>query len=213
MIVLAAILVGFGVLNNSAALRTSGRPSESWVHEMSPSAFEGYTLKPDKPGSKTSYVMGEVVYKELDPVGITGQYFVDNRGQSWDAVIVVGDRMESFHDQRWCFKAQGWDIKSEENAKVKTKAHGDVPIKLVQIARGNSAPTYATFTFKGPTAFHEDIPGLSQDFFMYELFKQKKYLGTEYRIIPQFMSATKEDVLKFTGQYIDAVSTSSQGKL
>ena len=157
--------------------------------------------------------MPEVVYKELDPVGITAQRYSGPGGRSYDAVIVAGDRMESFHDQRWCFKAQGWDLKSEEDAKLQTKSWGEIPIKVVQISRDGMAPTFAVFTFKGPTKFHSDIPTMSYDYFFFELFKQKKFVGTEYRVIPLYSGATKNEVLQFAADYIDATSASSGGKL
>lgn len=213
VIALTSILVVFGFLNNSNSLRTSGRPKESWVHDRAPSQVKDFVLRPDMAGSKISYTMGDVVYKELDPVGMACQIYNGPGGKSFDAVIVAGDRMESYHDQRWCFKAQGWDIKSEEDATLKTESHGEIPVKLVQIAQGNGPSTYAIFTFRGPSKFHSDIPGLSQDYFMHELLKQSKFIGTEYRIIPQYQHATKEEVKQFTADYIDATFKSSGGAL
>jgi len=213
IIALVAVLSVFGVMNNFYGLKLTNRPTEAWVHEMSPSKVSDFVLRQDSAGSKVSYVMDEVVYKELDPVGITAQRYSGPNGRSYDAVIVAGDRMESFHDQRWCFKAQGWDIRSEEDAMLKTKSYGEVAIKIVQISQGGTQPTYAVFTFKGPTKFHSDIPTLTRDYFWYELMSQKKFVGTEYRVIPLYSGATKEEVLKFTADYIDATNASSGGKI
>lgn len=213
IIALVAVLCVFGFMNNVYALKLNGRPTETWLHSQVPDQVGAFALQPDGPNSKVSYKMGEVVYKELDPVGIAAQKYAGPGGQSFDAVIVSGDRMESFHDQRWCFKAQGWDIKSEEDAMLQTQSHGAVPAKLVQITRTGVLPAYAVFTFRGPSKFHSDISSLSRDYFFYELFRQKKYVGTEYRVIPLFAGSTKEDVLKFTADYVDATFKSSGGKL
>ena len=213
IIALVVVLVGFGVMNNVYALKLTNRPTEAWLHEMAPSKVNDFILQQNHAGSKVSYVMGEVVYKELDPVGIAAQVYSGPGGRSFDAVIVAGDRMESFHDQRWCFKAQGWDLGAEEDAKLKTKSWGEIPVKVVQISQGGSLPTYAVFTFRGPTRFHSDIPNMSQDYFFFELMKQKKFVGTEYRVLPMYSGATKEAVLQFTADYIDATYASSGGKL
>ena len=213
IIALVVVLAAFGVMNNVYALKLSGRPTEEWLHGLVPDKVGNFALQTTDPGSKVSYEMPEVVYKELDPVGIAAQKYAGPGGKMYDAVIVGGDRMESFHDQRWCFKAQGWDLKSEEDAKLQTKSYGEIPVKIVQIAQGNSIPTYAVFTFKGPTTFHSDIPSMSQDYFFYELMRQQKFVGTEYRVIPMFAAASRAEVLEFTAGYIDATFESSKGKL
>jgi len=224
IIVLVAVLCVFGVLNNLYTLKVSDRPPESWVHGLVPDKVGEYAVQGSSESPKVSYRMGDVVYKELDPVGIAGQrFFAGSRG--FDAVVVAGNRMESFHDQRWCFSAQGWQIKKEETAMIDTKSYGKIPVEVVEIVQ-NSRSTYAAFTFRGPPKFHvsrfsfdstpsffADIPGLSKSYFMYELFKQKKFIGSEYRVIPGFPNATRDDVLKFTADYIDAVNLSSKGQL
>lgn len=213
IIALVVVLAAFGVMNNVYALKVKNRPTEKWMHELSPSKVGDFILQEKDAGGKVSYVMDDVVYKELDPVGITAQRYSGPNGRSYDAVLVAGDRMESFHDQRWCFKAQGWDIKSEVDSKLQTKSRGEVPVKVVKIARGNEVPNYAVFTFRGPTKFHSDIPSLSQDYFLHELVKQSFFIGTEYRVIPLYSGASEQEVLKFAADYIDATNASSGGKL
>ena len=122
------------------------------------------------PGLKDTIPLGlsdNMTRTSPDPVGIAGQVYSGPGGRSFDAVIVAGDRMESFHDQRWCFKAQGWDLGPEEDAKLKTKSWGEIPVKVVQISKRGFQSTYAVFTFRGPTKFHSDIPNMSQDYFFF----------------------------------------------
>lgn len=225
IIALVVVLAAFGVMNNLYALKVGDRPSEQWVLDRAPTSVNDFALQPSAAGSKVSYRMDDVVYKELDPVGIAGQRFMKG-SIGFDAVVVVGDRMESFHDQRWCFTAQGWTITKEEEATVQTKSYGSIPVKLVEIVRANTSPTYAAFTFRGAPEFHKssfsfdkvpkfysDIPSMSHGYFMYELVRQKKFVGSEYRVIPGYMGATKDEVLKFTADYIDAVNASSKGAI
>jgi hypothetical protein len=225
IIALVAVLAVFGFLNNSYALKVGDRPTEKWMLELMPTTVTGFTLQPEAVGSKVSYRMGDVVYKELDPIGIAGQRFMKG-STGFDAVVVAGNRMESFHDQRWCFTAQGWTITKEEDATVQTKSYGNIPVKLVEIVRANTSPTYAAFTFRGAPEFHKsslsfdkvpkfyaDIPSMSHGYFMYELIKQQRFIGSEYRVIPGYLNASKEEVLKFTADYIDAVNATSKGQL
>lgn len=212
-LVLVAVLVGAGVLNNVNALTNGERPPESWVTDKAPTKVGSFDLQPETPGSKISYKMNESTYEELDPIGIAAQRYNGPGGQGYDAVIVCGNNMESFHDQRWCFKAQGWDLLEEKDAATVTKTYGRIPVKLVKIGRANTSPSYAVFTFRGPSGFHADVPSLSKDFFKYELFKQKKFIGSQYRFIPGWNGATPEEVLKFAAEYIDEAAKSGKGEI
>lgn len=213
MIALAVLFVGVGYFNNSPDITNGQRPKESWLEEKVPTAVGDFELKPNAPGSHVSYKMNEPTYKELDPIGIAAQRFVSRGSKSFDAVIIAGNNMESFHDQRWCFKAQGWDIIGEEETKLSTKSYGEIPITLVTITRADSSPTVAIFTLRGPTKFHSTIPSAAKDFFDYELFKQKKFIGFFFRVIPEYPGATKEDVKNFAAQYIDTAHETSGGAI
>ncbi|MBS1722251.1 MAG: hypothetical protein JSS66_04505 [Armatimonadetes bacterium] len=213
VLALTGILVGFGVFNNVGSLTNGSRPPESWLEEKVPVRVGDAELSNPEGNSRICYKMGDAAYKELDPIGITGQRFRAPGGKLWDVAVVAGNNMESFHDQRWCFKAQGWDLMEETQSSLKTKTYGEIPVSVVKIQRSGYTPTFAVFTFRGPSKFHADIPSTSKDFFMYELMKQKKFIGFEYRVIPEFPNATKEDVLQFTADFIDAAHDSSGGVL
>lgn len=213
ILILCVLFVGFGYYNNNNALTNGVRPPESWLEEKVPTTVGEFELKANPVGSTISYKMNEPTYKELDPIGIAAQRFLAKGSKSYDAVVIAGNNMESFHDQRWCFKAQGWDIIGEEETKVMTKSYGEIPITLVTITRSDSVPTVAVFTLRGPTKFHASIPSASKDFFDYELFKQKKFIGFFFRFIPEYPGATKDDVKKFTADYIDAAHESSAGNI
>ncbi|MCW5936387.1 MAG: hypothetical protein KIT11_03660 [Fimbriimonadaceae bacterium] len=210
--VLVALFGTFGVVNNVNAFSTAGRPPESWLENMAPATFGDYELVPEVPGSKVSYKMDKLTYDELNPIGICAQKW--KKGiESYDVVIIAGDQMESFHDQRWCFVAQGWTLDQEKVIKFPTKSHGDIPGYLVQIERPGIPKTWALFTFQGPNGFRATTPEASKDYFMHEITTGKRFTGFSYRFIPQWTGATAEQVLKFAGDFIDRANETSKGIL
>ncbi len=212
-IVLIAIFLAAGVITNVRSLTKGARESESWLENQIPTQVGPFILQPSEPGAKTTYKMDKSTYDELDPIGITAQRLLASDGKEYEAVIVAGDSMQSFHDQRWCFHAQGWEIMDEGYTSIKTKSYGEIPVTLVKISREGANPTFAVFTFRGPTAFHPTIGALSKDYFFFELLHQKKFMGAEYRFIPGFRDATKEELLQFAADYIDKAHETSKGVL
>jgi len=204
-IVLAALLAGGGVMNNVSSLTAGNKKPESWLEDHMPTAVGDFSLEASG-GSKVSYRMDKSTYEELDPIGIAAQRFKGPNGVGYDAVTIAGDGMKSFHDQRWCFNAQGWTIVESKDAEAPTKAFGKVPVTLVKIERPSTGAQYAVFTLRGPSGFHREIPSASKDWFWYELLKQKKYIGFFYRVMPTSGTLTADQVLQFTGSYIDAAN-------
>jgi hypothetical protein len=213
MFVLLALLLGFGAFNNLNALTQGKRPPESWLHEMVPTQVGDWLFVPENPGSKVTRRQDEKTYEELDPIGIAEQNYI--RGNlGFNVVVIAGNQMESFHDQRWCFVAQGWAITEDREVKVKTQSRGEVPAFYVRIKReGMPADVPAMFIFHGPTAHHATTTSASRDFFWHELTKGTKHIGYSYRFIAQWPGATEDDVKEFAAAYLDAASESSRGVL
>ncbi|MBS1713867.1 MAG: hypothetical protein JST30_05975 [Armatimonadetes bacterium] len=204
-IALAALLAAGGVVNNVSSITAGNKKPESWLEDHMPTAVGDYTLEATG-GSKVSYRMDKSTYEELDPIGIAAQRFKGPAGAGFDAVTIAGDGMKSFHDQRWCFNAQGWTIVESKETVAPTKAFGNVPVTLVKIERASTGAQYAVFTLRGPSGFHSDIPSASKDWFWYEFLKMKKYTGFFYRVMPTTGGMTADQVLTFTGSYIDAAN-------
>jgi hypothetical protein len=213
MFILLALLLGFGAMNNINALTQGARPPESWLLDMLPTRNGEWIFVPENPGSKVTRRQDKKTYEELDPIGIGEQNYVKGN-LGFNVVVIAGNQMESFHDQRWCFVAQGWSITEEREVTVPTKSRGDVPAFFVRIKReGMSGDVPAMFIFKGPTAFHATTNGASRDFFWNELKTGKKHIGFSYRFIAQWPGATEEDVKAFAGSYLDEAYASSNGVL
>lgn len=210
--VLAGLFVLAGAWTNVNALQNGRRPPESWVESLVPTELEGWELQRFGPGKSYSYKMDEITYNELDPIGIVGQKWV-NGSLAFDAVVIAGNQNESFHDQRWCFQAQGWELQETLVDTLETKTAGKIPVQLVQIAKSNRQPTVALFTFQGPSAFHATTFEMGRDYFMAGLKSGQLHNGFFFRFIPQYGGATKDEVKAFAAAYIDRANETSKGIL
>jgi hypothetical protein len=213
MFVLLALLLGFGAFNNLNALTQGKRPPESWLIDMLPTKVGDWLFVPDNPGSKITRKQDQKTYDELDPIGIGEQNYI--RGNlGFNVVVIAGNQMESFHDQRWCFVAQGWTITEEKEVLVPTQSRGKVPAFYVRIKReGMASDVPAMFIFHGPSGYHATTNAASRDFFWSELTTGNKHIGFSYRFIAQWPGATEEDVKAFAGAYIDEAYKTSNGVL
>ncbi len=209
---LIALFIGVGVVNNVNAISNSARPPESWLVDMVPSQVGDWRLIPLVQGSKISYKMDDMTYEELNPIGISCQRFT-NGVRDFDVVVIAGDTMQSFHDQRWCFVAQGWTIDKEDFVDIPTKSRGNLPGFLVQISRPGKPPAWALFTFQGPGKFHSTTPEASKDYFWNEILRGKRHIGFSYRFIPQYTDSLPEEVISFASKFLDEAYKTSDGKL
>jgi len=211
--ILVALFVGAGAWVNVNALQNGSRPPESWLLAMVPTQVGEWELDralgPDQP---VSYKMDEITYNELDPIGIAAQRFRFG-GLEMDAVVIAGNQNESFHDQRWCFEAQGYELRESSTDSIQTKVAGEIPVQLVQISKGGMPPTYALFTFQGPTKFHATTFEMGRDYFVAGMSANSLQKGFFYRFIPLYTGASKDEVKSFAAAYIDTAAVTSKGIL
>lgn len=212
-IILVALFVGAGAWVNVNALQNGSRPPESWLLEMVPTQVGEWELDralgPDQP---ITYKMDEITYGELDPIGIAAQRFRFG-SMEMDAVVIAGNQNESFHDQRWCFQAQGYELRESAMDSIETKVAGVIPVQLVQISKAGMPATYALFTFQGPTAFHATTFEMGRDYFIAGMSSASLRNGFFFRFIPLYPGATKEEVKAFAAAYIDTAEQTSKGIL
>lgn len=213
-IVLAVVLaLAVGWRHFGMALTQWERPTEDWLYGIVPTAVPGASLMRGMEDSRVTYRMDEISYKELKPIGIAAQVYQDENGEKYDAVVIAGDRMESFHDQRWCFVGQGWEIVQDTFRTVKTKQHGDVKLLFLQIKRPSEPARYAAFAFKSPVDFRTSYQRAQIDFITEELKRGKPNVGYSFRFIGLTDGIQEEQFLKFVTSYLDAASESSKGLL
>lgn len=212
-VILIALFGAAGAWVNVNALQNGSRQPESWLHEIVPTKIGEWELDralgPDKP---ITYTMDEITYDELDPIGIAAQRFRFG-SMEMDAVVIAGNQNESFHDQRWCFEAQGYELRETAMDTISTKVAGDIPVQLVQISKGGMPATYALFTFQGPTKFHATTFEMGRDYFVAGMSANSLQNGFFFRFIPLYPGATKDEVKAFASAYIDTAAEASKGIL
>lgn len=187
------------------------RPPETWLENMMLTENAGYQLVPEVPGTKISYSMHPDTYKVLNPIGIACQKFQDPSGRQMDVVIIAGDSMQAFHDQRVCFKAQGWDLLSEEVRYLKTERHGTIPVTWMTIQLPGQAPKEALYAFRSPTGF-QTYDQAKLGFIkakLKDMFGEQ--IGYSYRFIGLTSDVDAQELAYFARTYLDNLDVSTQG--
>jgi len=208
--VLAAILVAGGAWARLAP--GSSRPSktENWMESSSLERFGGYHMVPgDSPDPLVSYKMDSETYKALEAYGIVARNLSDG-DKSFDVVLIASQAKASFHDPRVCFTAQGWQFQREEAVMVSTKRRGLVPVTVAQI-KSDVGERWAAFCYRGPGGFASSTNVLKYQMFVYSLLNSKSSDGIFYRFIAQSDRITRQQLIDFIGQYLDASASFSGG--
>lgn len=187
--------------------------TEAWLESSVPVAFGEYELVTDDAGKRVTYKMDKQTYDVLSPVGITGQVFRDREGRNYDAVIIAGLGMHSFHDQRWCFEGQGFQILSDKTTTINTKAYGDVEVMSLTLKRDGRPAQPALFVFKSPTRFSTNYHAAKFDFVIKQLMTARPHMGFSFRFIGMTEDMTEAQMTKFAAEFMDNVHETSKGDI
>ncbi len=186
--------------------------TEDWLYSIVPTHVLDYSVLPGAGNRNVSYRMDPKTYDELKPIGIAGQTFSGPNGMI-DAVVIAGDRMESFHDQRWCFKSQGWTITDEQKAILDIPGYGKMPIFLMKLSKGEETPKMAAFTFKTPSAFRLNYQMGQIDYLLDEFKTGHPNVGFSFRFIQIDANMSGDEFIHFIKEYMLAAKATSNGTL
>jgi hypothetical protein len=184
--------------------------TEKWMEDQAPVAIGSYRFIPGGENPKQSYRMGESTYETLKPYGIVSRIF-EFDGKRYDTVLIASQNNESFHNPEVCFTGQGAVLLGQDDRKVVTQSHGDIPVRFVHMKSSDDINRLAVFFYKGPKGFHSTTQSLKVDMAMHVLTKGKKSDGVFYRIIAMNPDTSEADLLKFVGNFVDAANASSKG--
>ncbi|MBX3112617.1 MAG: hypothetical protein KF857_11475 [Fimbriimonadaceae bacterium] len=185
---------------------------EAWLLSIVPSQVEDYNVVPSEFSPKASYRMDAKTYTALKPIGIAGQTYRGPRG-TMDAVVIAGDRMESFHDQRWCFAGQGWEVTDEKKQTLDVPGYGKVPMWTMKLRRGNEEPRLAAFTFKTPVGFRTEYQKGQIDYLVSEFKTGHPNVGFSFRFIEMDTSMSEKDFYDFVKAYFVTSKQTSKNVL
>lgn len=191
--------------------------NETWMEQHLPKKFGKYFMRLGEVGPEATYKMDKYTYDTLKPYGIVARTFRKDEGgiyKDFDAVVIMSNQKESFHDPRVCFTAQGWRLASETTETVNTKTHGAIPVTLTEMQmQGTGRKSFAAFFYKGPDGFCSGTSALKMQMLKRQMFKLSDAEGAFYRIIPMYDAATKQDLLKFIDEFLAATNKTSNGLL
>lgn len=206
---LVVLFLGFGGYRiYGLKIQNFKMKDEAWLHSIVPAQVGDYVVVPSQIDPKVSYRMDDKTYTTLKPIGIAGQTFRGPKG-TMDAVVIAGDRMESFHDQRWCFAGQGWEIIGDHLENIDVPGYGTVPMYVMSLKRENESPRMAAFTFKTPVDFRTAYQMGQVDYLLEELKSGHPNVGFSFRFIQMDTAMTKEDFYQFIKDYFATAKKTS----
>ncbi len=210
VLVLVLLLASMAAISFLGQRRPDPLP-ESWLEEKMLTENNGYVLRPNEFESKISYRMDKTTYDLLKPIGIACQIMESDSGKSIDVVAIAGESMESFHDQRVCFNAQGWELMVVEERFIETKRHGKIPVSWMTIRKPGSQPREAMYIFRHPEGFS------SYDQAKWGFLKSKvkapftRQIGYSYRFIGLTPEVDAEQLIEFAVVYLDTLDETTKG--
>lgn len=213
--ILIVLVLVFAV---SAAMSQLGkgrheRKTEKWLEDQMLTEVGDWVLAPDTFDSKISYKMDERSYEILDPVGMACQKFKDGAGRQADVVIIAGDSMQAFHDQKVCFTGQGMSVEFKNKTLV-TKTYGEIPVSWMHITSPRfSGKLEAVYIFRDPLGFNT-YDGAKWGFMKAKLKTPfSPIMGYSYRFMGDTPEVSEKDVAELAVAYLDKLAESTNGTL
>lgn len=182
-----------------------------WLYENMPMEMDQSSVRSSDEAPNISYKMDEKTYETLDPIGIGAQVWTTPKGQ-FDAVVIASDSIQAFHDQRICFNAQGWIIKSLKVRNVDVPTHGMVPFTVMELERDGGGTKYGIYTFRPPIGF-TSYERAKIGFLIHELKTGQPGMGFSYRFIGMSNGLSEDDVIDFAKEFMANAKESSKGIL
>ncbi|MCX7799023.1 MAG: EpsI family protein [Fimbriimonadales bacterium] len=210
--VVAALVLATGVLASGLKPDRSGAKSEPWMEEHLPRQVGSFSFVPGSDNPNQTYRMEESTYELLKPYGIVCRVFRFG-GEAYDAVVIASSSRETFHDPSVCFSGQGWDFDRFERVVIPTATRGGVPATLaVAGASGGSGPKrLALYFYKSDRVFVPTTLAIKWELFKAQLTRRRAVDGVFYRFIPLHPNPSREALISFVGEFLDAANASSDG--
>ena len=177
LFILTACLVPAAFYTTYSRAQPHVQRNEAWVESRVPTEVAGYTFLPSTDDPLVSYKMDETTYRELEPLGIVAQVYEDNKAAQYEVVVIAGDRMANFHDQRVCFVAQGWNLTKNDIGKLSTSTFGDVPVLDLTVTKDGRGQRPALFMWRSSRQFTNDRKVAKSDFFLDGLLGKPNMVG------------------------------------
>ncbi|MFZ4508132.1 MAG: exosortase-associated EpsI family protein [Fimbriimonas sp.] len=207
--ILGGTLLLFGAALVAAPQANYPKKTESELEALAPTSVGKYNFYPVDATSGQSYKMSKMTYDTLMPFGIVARIFTSGN-KSFDAVVIAGNDVNSFHDPRTCFTSQGYEILSETKIDIPTQSRGTVPATFAKL-NGPRGKSMAIFLYRGPGGFVSKTRDLKIDMFKSRLTNGKEVDGVFYRFIPLSDQITDDEFKTFVADFLDTADKTSKG--
>ncbi|MCB0824872.1 MAG: hypothetical protein KDC26_01670 [Armatimonadetes bacterium] len=212
-VVVAVVLGIFAAWGLTSGSTKSTKPEEKWLEDQLITEVGEFELvNPMDDNPKISYKMDESSYEALEPIGMACQRMSDDRGRLYDVVIIAADSMKALHDQTVCFRAQGYELYSDEIKPIQSDVRGQYPAIFSTIRRDGGPMINAILAFRSPRGM-VTYNRAKVDFFLYQLQKGQPGRGFSYRFMGLDETITMEDLEFFARNYMDKLYEESEGKV
>ncbi len=203
--IIAGLCLAAGAFGIGRTWLTSYTPlAETWFEKAIPLQIDGLAMVPGPDNPLQSYTMTQETYDMLKPLAIISRIYSQG-DERFDAVLIAGDNADSFHDQRACFNAQGWQILDDQLVEIPTERYGKVKAIQLKLKGSNGEPATALYTIRGPSGgFFNDFQAMWLDYMKKELATGSIHQGQFVRTIDLTGKASEERLAEFTGRYLDA---------
>ena len=207
---LALIAAGL-VITFSPATVLANR-DEPFLEKKAPVKVGEYVFEPNptSPKAAQSYEVHPDTYTILKPFGIVGRVYQDGP-KAFDVLLIASNKKESFHDQRVCFAAQGWNLLEQKEEVIQTK-RGPIDLTVAKMTHETRGDQIAVLFYKGPgDKFYATPQGLANAMFLEQVRFGKDLEAVFYRFIPVGEQTSKEELLDFVRSYVEEAQRSSGG--
>lgn len=197
----AAILPG-AVWSGTQMAKPKVTLDEQWLLDRVPDSVPGYRLLGSKENPKITYRMDAQTYQELEPIGIAAQIYRDPAGNEYEAVVIAGQDMATFHDQRVCFTSQGWSLTKDQPGIVPSPDYGDVPVLDLTVLKAGHGSSPAFFMWRSPQRFTNNRRTAKFDFLKSGIFGRELQVGYSYRFMGATPGVDTEMLKAFTTSFL-----------
>jgi hypothetical protein len=202
-------VVGIGGAVASQLQKPKFKVTEQWMESKAPTVVNGIQSTPSPRADQATYDL-------LQPFGIVGRTF-RKTDKAFDVLLIASDRRESFHSPNVCMPAQGLNITNEHVETIETRTRGRIQMTVAELQFPN-APNekqFMAYFYRVQDKFiarsGNTTLALTLAMFAGPIHGNFDQNTVFYRFITEDPHATKEELLQFVADYMDAANDASGG--
>jgi hypothetical protein len=213
-IVMCVIGVAFTVA--ARLLTPQYKVDQAWMEQRAPVSVGDYQFVPSPANPQESNLVDQATWDTLLPFGIVDRIYKKGDG-AFEAMLIAGDKRETFHDPNVCLPSQGLGLVDEHEENIQTKTRGAIHVTVAKLnPPDGSQPSWIAYFYRVQDKFlargRASIFILTLAMFKGPLLHGNFDMNTVfYRFISMKPQATKEEFLQFVADFMDKAGETSKG--